>query len=183
MSRSVSLVSLAGIFRKYDGLKQFVSKKVPQIWVWSNPCSTAQPQGGRGGVGTGCPPQYQALVVPEADVDGLPEVVHVFVAQLGPQDIVIEERCVGVTLEGSRGRRADQRGHEETPDEAREPPSPAPPPCMRTSRHPSRAQHEPASQPLHMLFLPPGTLSCRHPQLHLPCLMPSSLIASTSLLS
>lgn len=73
-------------------LKQLVSKIVPQVWVWSNQCSTGQPQGGRGGVEMEAPPQYQALVVPEADVDHLREVVHMFMVQLGPQDVVIEQR-------------------------------------------------------------------------------------------
>lgn len=54
---------------------------------------------GQDRVEMGMSPQYQALVVPEADVDGLHEVVHVFTAQLGPQDIVMEQRCV-VMLEG-----------------------------------------------------------------------------------
>lgn len=40
----------------------------------------------------GAPPQYQTFVVPEADVDQLREVVHMFVPQLGPQDVVIEQR-------------------------------------------------------------------------------------------
>lgn len=35
--------------------------------------------------------QYQTLIVPEADVDGLLKVVHRPVIQLGPQDIVIEQ--------------------------------------------------------------------------------------------
>lgn len=48
------------------------------------------------------PSQYQALVVPEADVDRLAEVLHVFTAQLCPQDVVIEQRCVDVILEGRR---------------------------------------------------------------------------------
>lgn len=47
---------------------------------------------GQDGVEMAMSPWYQALVVPEADVDGLHEVVHVFTAQLGPQDIVIEHR-------------------------------------------------------------------------------------------
>lgn len=41
----------------------------------------------------GVPPQeYQALVVPEADVHWFTEVAHVSMAQLGPQNIVIEQR-------------------------------------------------------------------------------------------
>lgn len=40
----------------------------------------------------GRPQQYQALVVPEADVHRIPEVVHVSMTQLGPQDVVIEQR-------------------------------------------------------------------------------------------
>lgn len=40
----------------------------------------------------GAPRRYQALVVPEADVDRLPEVVHVSMTQLGSQDIIIEQR-------------------------------------------------------------------------------------------
>lgn len=56
--------------------------------------------GGQGRGGSGAPSQYQALIVPETDVDRLAEVVHVFTAQLCPQDIVIEQRCVEVILEG-----------------------------------------------------------------------------------
>lgn len=48
------------------------------------------------------PPQYQALVVPETDVDHFCEVVHVSTAQLGPQDVVIEQRCIDVILEGQQ---------------------------------------------------------------------------------
>lgn len=40
----------------------------------------------------GWPQQYQALVVPEADVHRLTEVAHLSMAQLGPQNIVIEHR-------------------------------------------------------------------------------------------
>lgn len=40
----------------------------------------------------GRPQQYQALVVPEADVHRIPEVVHVPMTQLSPQDVVIQQR-------------------------------------------------------------------------------------------
>lgn len=64
---------------------------------------TNVPQDSHQGAGAGrngAPSQYQALIVPETDVDRLAEVVHVFTAQLCPQDIVIEQRCVEVILEG-----------------------------------------------------------------------------------